>query len=290
MSPLKTKKIRRIDPSRTGLLRRQFLKEMNKRFAELYSKIKEFVVDEDAFGLKERKPLVILANPQYQFATDPQKLQGFQQWLQQQINAVILVVSGAGVPGQPWTYQYVDRAFKQGVGRAFASMSPEALAETPEWYRGTREQFLRSAFSQPIAMQKVELLSTRAFEQLKGVTATMSQQMSRILSMGLISGQGPLKIAREMQKSIAGLSKTRARMIARTEIIHAHAEGQLYSFELLGVKELGIIAEWSTAGDSLVCPICGDMEGETFSVEDAHGLIPAHPNCRCVWIPSEQQI
>lgn len=265
--------------------------DMNRRFAELYSKIEEFIVDDDAFGLEERQPLVILAVPkQFQFATDPQKLQSFQQWLQQQINAVILVVSGAGVPGQPWTYQYIDRAFKQGVGRAFMDMSPEALAETPEWYRGTKEQFLRSAFSQPIAMNKVELLSTRAFEQLKGVTATMSQQMSRILSMGLISGQGPLKIAREMQKSIAGLSKTRARMIARTEIMHAHAEGQLYSFELLGVEKLGLLAEWSTAGDDLVCPRCGAMEEQTFTVDEAHGLIPLHPNCRCVWIPSEQQI
>jgi len=29
------------------------------------------------------------------------------------------------------------------------------------------------------------------------------------------------------------------------------------------------------------------MEGEVFTVEEAHGMIPLHPNCRCTWIPAE---
>jgi len=284
---LKTK-VKRIDPSRTAMLRRGFLAEMNRRFVKLYREIKILIVEEDAFGLKERTPLVILAAPnRFAFATKPQKLRAFHTWLQDQINQVVFVVSGRGVPGQPWTYQYIEPAFKKGVTRAYSDVSKESLASSPEWYKGSQEQFLRTTFSQPVVMEKVELLSLRAFEQLKGVTALMSQQMSRILSTGLISGHNPLKIAREMQKSISGLSRVRARMIARTEIIHAHAEGQLASFRMLGVEELGIMAEWSTAGDDRVCPDCGALEGEVFTIDEAEGLIPLHPNCRCAWIPSE---
>jgi len=230
--------VRRIDPSRTALLRRSFLAEMNRRFAKLYGEIRKLLVDEDAFGLKERMPLVIHAEPgRFAFTTSPQKLQSFHTWLQGQINAVVFIVSGRGRPGQPWTYQYIEPAFRKGVTRAYSDVNAEVLAESPEWYTGSRQQFLRTAFAQPTTMAKVELLSLRAFEQLKGITALMSQQMSRILATGLISGQNPLKIAREMQRSISGLSRHRARMIARTEIIHAHAEGQLTGFRLLGVEK-----------------------------------------------------
>ena len=92
-----------------------------------------------------------------------------------------------------------------------------------------------------------------------------------------------------MQKNIQGLSRTRARAIARTEVMFAHAEGQLDCFQRLGVEELGIMAEFSTAGDDLVCTKCLPYEGKEYTVDEARGLIPIHPNCRCTWIPSEQK-
>lgn len=282
-------KIKRVDPTRTGLLRRKFLAEMNRKFAWLMREIRKLLIEDDAFGLKERIPsLVIHASPgQYAFTTNPRKLEAFHKWLQEQIDAGILKVSGKGIKGQPWTYEYIESAYRQGVLRAYIDTNKEALAVSPVWYAGSRAQFLSTAFGLPTTMSKVELLSLRAFDQLIGITATMSQQISTHLASGLAFGWGPLKIAREMQKSIGSLSKTRARMIARTEIINAHAEGQLDSFTLLGVEKLGIMAEWATAGDELVCKICAPMEGQTFTIEEARGLIPAHPNCRCAWVPTE---
>jgi SPP1 gp7 family putative phage head morphogenesis protein len=272
-------KVKRIDPTRTGLLRRKFLAEMNRKFAWLMKEIRKFLVDEDAFGLKVQKPLVLHASPgQYAFTTNPRKLEAFHKWLKEQIDAGILKVSGKGKPGQPWTYEYIDSAYRQGVLRAYIDTNKEALAVSPAWYTGSRAQFLSTAFGLPTTMSKVELLSLRAFDQLTGITATMSQQLSTHLANGLAFGWGPLKIAREMQKSIGTLSRTRARMIARTEIINAHSNGQLDSFTLLGVEKLGILAEWATAGDELVCEICAPMEGKTFTIEEARGLIPLHPN------------
>jgi SPP1 gp7 family putative phage head morphogenesis protein len=285
----KKKRVRHIDPTRTGLLRRKFLADINKRLAKIVVALRKLLIEDDAFGLAKRKPLVIHATPgQYAFTTDANKLQAFNQWLTDQVNAGILFVSGQGVAGQPWTYEYVESAYKQGVDRAYLDTNKKTLTKSADFYAGSQAEFLRSSFMLPTTLSMLELLSLRTYDQLKGISATMSQQLSRIMSMGLASGWGPTKVAREMQKSIASLSRTRARMIARTEIIYAHAEGQLDSFDLLGIKELGIMAEWSTAGDSLVCPRCGAMEGKTFTVDEARGLIPKHPNCRCCWIPSEE--
>ena len=33
------------------------------------------------------------------------------------------------------------------------------------------------------------------------------------------------------------------------------------------------------------CGMCASMEGEIMKVEEARGLIPRHPSCRCAWVP-----
>ena len=283
------------DPTRTTLLRRKFIVDMSKRFRSLQKAITELVVKDDVFGLDDlpgkvelrKEGLTVLQEPRaFQFLTNPQKVRAYQKWLQQQIDTKILTVDGMG---KPWTATYIESAYKKGMLRAYTDANRLKLAtDKPDFYLGSREQFLSSAFGQPELLSKIELLSLRAFDQLKGVTTTMSSQMSRILAEGLSRGDGSAKIARTLNKSVATLSRARSRMIARTEIINAHAEGQLDSFEMQGIKEVGAIVEFSTAGDERVCAECSSMEGEIFTIDKARGMIPLHPNCRCAWIPAEQ--
>lgn len=285
--------ILRIDPTRTSLIRRQFIADIGRRFRELARKITELVVDDDAFGLKTSAELVLhqkVTAPKRQFAfmTNPAKMKAFQSWLKEQVDLGILEVEG--ISGKPWTSKYVTSAYRKGMVRAYIDSHKEEFAlKGEEWFMGGQEQFLKTAFGQPEVMSKIELLGTRAFEQLKGISAAMSQEMSRHLALGLASGWAPIKMARAMRKTCDTLSRSRARMIARTEIINAHAEGQLDGFEQLGIDEVGVMAEILTAGDGMVCERCSALEGQTFKIDKARGMIPIHPNCRCCWIPSEQR-
>jgi len=218
--------------------------------------------------------------------TNPQKVKQFRAWLDQQVNAGVL---GVDVPSSKnaWTSTYVDSAYRKGMMRSYTDVHKADLAVSPAWYGGSKEQFLKSAFLQPEMLSKIEMLYERAFENMKGLTDTMKGQLGRILADGVAHGQGARKVAREMRKSIKTLSRGRASTIARTEMIYAHAEGQLDSFELLGVEEVSAKVEWSTAGDDRVCPECASYEGVVYKVKDARGLIPLHPNCRCAWMPAE---
>lgn len=46
--------------------------------------------------------------------------------------------------------------------------------------------------------------------------------------------------------------------------------------------------EVRTAGDELVCPVCEDIEsGGPYTIDEARSLIPAHPNCRCAFVPAD---
>jgi ribosomal protein L44E len=49
-------------------------------------------------------------------------------------------------------------------------------------------------------------------------------------------------------------------------------------------KKTGQTLEVLTAGDDDVCPICEELALRTYSISEARGVLPAHPECRCIWI------
>ncbi len=276
----------KLDPTRTTMLRRKFMVDMTRRFKSLSKAIQVLVVEDDAFGLEG--PAVLQVRQAWRFRTNAQKIKEYRKWLQQQINAGILSPVG-GISGKPWTAPYIESAYKKGGLNAYTTLRAAELANNPSLFEGGQAEFIRTAFAGPEALHKIELLYERAFNELRGVTDAMGQQMSRTLADGLSQGYGTRKIARELRKNVTNITKTRANVLAKTEIIRAHAEGQLDAYEILGVKEVGVMAEWSIAGDERVCPECGELEGVVMTIQEAKGLIPRHPNCRCSWIPANKK-
>jgi SPP1 gp7 family putative phage head morphogenesis protein len=287
---------KRLDPTRTTSLRRAFMADMLRRIKELKKSIITVIVDLDMFGLMETpnplqfnaKKIVLkssklaITRRQYEFKTNPEKLEAFKVWMQGQVDAGILEVASDRAA---WMHTYVNSAYRKGVVRAYADTHKEALAESTDFYTGSKMQFLSEAFAAPETMAKIQMLYTRSYDELKGFTSQMAQDTSRIVAGGISNGNAPVKIAKELTKQIDTLTKKRALTIARTEVIRAHAEGQLDSFDRMNVKEVGVEAEFSTANDGAVCAICSSIEGEIMSVSEARGLIPVHPSCRCSWVP-----
>ena len=247
--------------------------------------VREAVVTLDVLGLKPGNtglPFNIAAEA-FRFDTDAGKITGFQNWFKGQADAGILETT---VTGKPWTAKYVDDAYRKGMVRAYTDTVGTGFTDPAGFIPGTRAQFLKSAFAAPEVVSKLELLALRNFSALKGISDATSQQIGEVLASGISRGSNPVQIAKEMADRIDGITKRRAMTLARTETIHAHSEAQLDQFESMGVEEVGVLAEWSTAGDDRVCPLCLPLEEQVMSVSDARGLIPRHPNCRCTWIPS----
>lgn len=265
----------KADPTRTTGLRKQFVREMVKRFNFLKRDIQKLIAEEDAFNLNPNIPLTIMAKKQFAFQTSENKLSSFNTWFKYRVDEKVLTVDHIG---KPWTSKYVDSAYKKGSIRAYKDTHKKSLMKSQDFYEGSKDQFLKSAFAHPERMSKLRLLGTRVFEQLKGVTAEMGSKMNILFAEGMAHGKGPADIARGMANTITGLTNKRAKVIARTEVIYAHAEGQLDSFEDLGVEEIEVMAEWSTAGDDRVCPQCSELEGTIMTVKEAKGKIPLHPN------------
>lgn len=273
----------KIDPSRTVALRRGFGVVVSRAFARLKGAVVRLVDVDDAFGLKPRNHLIV-GNTAWQFTTDPEKVKAFAAWLRTQFDAYL-----TGKTDEELWRLYTIAGFKKGQQRSFDDWlkgHPEALAEQDDAYAGgAREQFLRESFNAPVSVDKVKLLAGRSFDDLKNVTHDMSTRMTRALADGLVQGKSPREIARDLNKQV-DIGRDRALVVARSELIRAHAEGQLTALKNLGVEELGVMVEWSTTGDKRVCPRCRNLQGIVLKIDEATGLIPAHPLCRCAFIPA----
>ena len=307
----------KVDPSRTITLRRMFTAELLRRFDRVRRKIIKLIVGENAFGLHTTNHQIrneengriridepnastnsrnsnrdvvgktVLANQRFKFRSTAKQVDAFQKWLMTQIKVDII---SAKMTDKYWE-KFVEDGYRRGAGRAFddtrkASLATKAGEDVSAFFAGTREEFLRSSFGRPVAINKVKLLAARTFSDIKNVTDVMATQIRRELTDGLVKGDNPRTIARAITKRVDAIGKTRAEQIARTEIIRAHAEGQLDSMEALGVEEVNVMVEWSTAGDDRVCPRCIDMDGAVLQVKESHGLIPRHVLCRCAFIPA----
>lgn len=260
--------------------------ETARRMRLLKALIKEWLVTDDMLGLIPVKPIdlsTLAQKRQYQFLTDDKKVEQFNTWLQGMVDSRILETGKKGETA--WTAQYINAAYRKGMVTAYTAANRFGAVTDPDTFQGSQREFLRESFAAPESITKIRLLGTRTFEGMKGVTETMKTQLNRSLAQGIAEGRGVRSIAGEMYESIDKLTRSRALTIARTEIIYAHAEGQLDAMTKLGIEETEAAVEWSTAGDDRVCPRCAAMEGKTFKVKDSHGKIPLHPNCRCSWIP-----
>ncbi|MAF24531.1 hypothetical protein CL634_03005, partial [bacterium] len=288
---------------------------MRKRLRNLKRAIKTIVVDRDVFHLNsdvagnpftanapfffdsyglpsgsELDNILDGGDPEYIADTrvlyeqqDPSdQLTAYQDWFQEQVDSGLLWVSG---DGKGWTNKYIESTYKKALIRSYNDVHGLGGKAAP-FEQGSRAEFLSQAFGSGVGQKQLQLLGTRCFQQLKGVTAAMEQQMSRVLADGLAHGIGSKQIARNLNKVVTELGKKRALVLARTEMAHAYAEGQLDSFEQSNVRGVGVMAEWSTAGDDRVCDACAPLEGIVLEIREARMILPRHPNCRCAFLPA----
>lgn len=275
-----------FDPTRTLTLRNRFVRDMEKRFNQLKRDITKHIVEEDALGANEKRNIFALRTNVFEYTRSQAKAESFMRWLdrmeEQGILEQVAPRLGAAPSLQPWTNQYIQSAYQKGILRARQELSAIGVPVTTGDPFGVE---ISAVFNQPIHVDRMGLLFTRTFEDLKGIDAVMDSQISRILTQGMAEGLSPRTIARNINVfGVDRKGKVRARMLARTEIIRAHHVANVQEYRMAGIEKVKVKAEWVTAGFN-VCVICAGNEGKVFTLRQIEGMIPAHPNCRCVIAP-----
>jgi len=289
------------DPTHTLTIRNKFVSEFRRRLRTIRGFITKSLVDNDALGLintsgQGRESFrrftgnMPAGRNQFVRPTQAGSIQAFREWFQEQLDEQVLQVTRNPLTGTveqirpQWTEKYIQQGYLSGVNQATESVRASGII-TPSIAPTIDKLNLVQIQANPVHASAMETLFQRTFSELTGMTDTMKQQVARNLADGLLAGDGPRAIARNMNKTMQTLGK-RAEVIARTETIRAHANASLNQMSVLGVTEVNVVVEFSTAGDNRVCPQCSYLEGRIFTIEKAQGIIPVHPQCRCTWIPA----
>jgi len=294
----------RVDPTRTTALRNAFAGAMNKRFLELLVVIKRAIVTEDVFGLKSPIHILQMTTPgerAFAFTRSSAKIEAFMRWLQEQVDRGLLDIRvyeqiGASIESS-WMNLYIYDSYKRGVIRARYEMRKAGMQIPTIDESGGIEMVMAT----PFHMDRVGVLFTRVFTELKGITDQMSSLISKILSQGMIDGDGAALLTRKLIAAINGAgvgdlgltdslgrfmpATRRATILARTELIRAHHLATIQEYRNWAVEGIKVQGEWKTAGDERVCTACESMEGRIFTLAEIEPLIPLHPQCRCIALP-----
>lgn len=272
------------DPTNTTGIRESYAAEAYNRFRRLKGLVRTTVEENDALRLGDRSRRGRFnARPQddFRFTTRAEKEAAFLEWFRNALDDEVLKPVGSRTVrrGGHWTAAYVRSASRRGIKNANQRLKRQG--HSIDVGVGNVD----ATFNAPVHQDLLRSLYLRNYRALKGVTDAVDKEISRVLTEGVAQGKNPREMASTLNERIDDVGITRARVLARTETVRAANEQALTRYEQAGVDEVGVEVEWLTAQDDRVCPVCASKAGNRYSVEEAHGILPQHPQCRCTFVP-----
>lgn len=110
-------------------------------------------------------------------------------------------------------------------------------------------------------------------------TERLQQSLNDRLIDCVITGKKTTQLNKFLQEEF-NVSYNRADTIIRTEIAHIQTQAARQRYKDYGIREVEIYADT----DNRTCPICSQLDGKRYGVDDILP-IPAHPRCRCCVVP-----
>lgn len=180
--------------------------------------------------------------------------------------------------------ELAPRAMERGYGAAAAETAASA---------GSTAALMGLSFDlrNPRA---VDFLRNRGAERVAGINEATREQLRRILTVAGDNGWSYSRTEREIRSRFSGFARrsplrhirTRAELVAVTEIGAAYEAGHQQVISELAEQGTVTEKQWLDAGDERVCPICLPASGQGWipsSEAFTNGLSGplGHPGCRC---------
>lgn len=137
----------------------------------------------------------------------------------------------------------------------------------------------------PVDTSALEILDKHNINVVEGAFSEMAARSRTAIRQGIIEGESTKQIAQRIKGmtkgSVERVYKNRFENIARTEVNRAVTNGHLNGYEKSGVvNEVEALIGADPDGQCTK-----NLQGKTFTLEQARGQIPVHPRCTCGFIP-----
>lgn len=179
---------------------------------------------------------------------------------------------------------------------------------------------LKDAAPTVIVVDRIPTMQSLTITELQGICEAVSQRAVRAYAEGALRRQTPSQIGRNIQQVIESIGRKRGDLLVSFMIVRAFGAATLDAFRSRGITHISILPERVTtppvitdakakikakakpkkkskaktknlievltAGDDDVCPTCEEIsENGPYTLDEAEALIPAHPRCRCAFVP-----
>ncbi|WP_394743350.1 minor capsid protein [Natronococcus roseus] len=269
------------DPTSTATLRGNYAGHLRGYYDAFIRAVNVSIKENDALGLGaesmgqstlEKYGIEPFSN-RTNLESNREKHDEFMSWLRnQQDSGAVEVISRE-------ENTYIRSAYESGLRDAHGHLTDAGI--DPLIDPGD----MGDAFNAPLHQDTLELMYSRNYEGLQGIDEAVDREVSRVLTEGLQEGKNPRDLSRTVTDRVDSIGRTRAGTLAQTEVIRTHGEAALNSYERNGIEEVEGVAEFRHAGDDRVCDRCRDIGGTRYEIEEARGVIPVHPRCRCTFVP-----
>jgi len=162
--------------------------------------------------------------------------------------------------------------------------------------KGISDQLIKSEFDSgwdksekqldkniPYNQKALEFLQDYTFDNIKGMTEEISNDLKQELERGIINGEGITKLKVRVN-DVFDKGENRAEMIARTETNRADNNGKLLAMKGSGMK---FKKKWVTHEDDRTSELCKHLDGQTVGINEnfeygkwSGQAPPSHVNCR----------
>jgi len=129
--------------------------------------------------------------------------------------------------------------------------------------------------------------------KIKQISQTTNRQIKQLISTGMVEGLSSTQIAKQIREKVPGISRVRAKVIARTE---THTAANLGAYAAAEATGLNLIKEWASALDERTRDDHAEANGQQVGINESFVVggeelnMPGDPsgspeqiiNCRCV--------
>jgi hypothetical protein len=275
------------DPTRSATLRKRGRTIVARKVFELNRGLRQAVQDYDVAGLKSREgiPSVSFINWGEKAA---HKLDRSEAMIQTAVDHVML-------SPPDWLAAIIEQAIQKGIDQA--------------------AQELRVNLSLVNSEDTKAVHTFAAMSEVTGVANETIRRSLRHVGSAIEGKWSTDQLMRELRAVLEKITKHRLNLLVNTGVVRGVNAGKILGYKNQGIKKVGVMPEWLppapvhanhfhdarrrkqseegsiqvsilTAGDDAVCDDCDSIANDgPYDIDSIGDLIPAHPNCRCAYVP-----
>jgi hypothetical protein len=136
--------------------------------------------------------------------------------------------------------------------------------------------------------RSIDFIRKHALDMTDAYTQSKVEQIRAAMADMMLNGRGSKAQIRTKIEKILGVDRSKAEEIAQTELSRAYNYGEMERLDDYARENptQRVRKYWHGFAESkITCGFCRDHIGEVVDYDDNSQPLPAHPRCRCIWLP-----